>query len=194
MQLDSEFNYRGAPPSEANGCYVEFFEYAEHLPAKSELEGRPIYQTVPYIRIHIPGGKSIIERAVTEEDRYEHPRQWARFEAKKEQIGDGTPLSAWPAMDVAHVAELNAQKIFTVEQLAGLNDSQVLGLGLGATELRKKAQAYLDVAGGNVGAIEALSGENARLKEEMDALRAQFAELKAAAESQVEARSKRGEK
>jgi hypothetical protein len=61
----------------------------------------------------------------------------------KEAPLSGTPLSEWPILKRAQIAELNYRNIRTVEDLADLSDLAVQNLGLGGQILRARACAYL---------------------------------------------------
>jgi hypothetical protein len=134
--------------------YVEFTLEAVHQPALSEKEGRPIYKDVPHIRIHFPGDRTKqIFRPVKTEDDYagpadpvRFPRQWAQFCAQQEQVQTGTPVEHWGPLTKSEAMMLKGIHIHTVEQLAGVSDSNLSWLG--ARQLRDKAVAWLAQADG----------------------------------------------
>lgn len=180
--MDLESRYNGQAPGESNGCHVEFFDYAEPRPVLSAQEGRPIFETVTYIRFTFPGGRMVHHEPATDEHKAMYPHQWAAYSQQRTYIGEGTPLDAWPLLDAGRVAELKAAKVYTVDQLAGIKDGDLGILGMGGLELRTKARAYLDVANGVSAPIERLTTENMHLKDEMAALRAELESLRALAE------------
>jgi hypothetical protein len=164
-------------------CAIEFFQNAEKNNFKTSQAGRDVFEDFDYIRIYIPGGKDIVERRVTDEDKFEYPKHWAQYEAKREQIGEGTPLEQWTALAPSQVAEWKSFKVFTVDQLAALSDANCSAFGAGATAMRKKAQAFLELASGSSAPLEKLTAENESLQNQLACLQEQFAELKAAFEA-----------
>lgn len=158
-----------------NSLHVEFFQHAVEQGAESEKAKRPVYKTEDYIRICIPGGKSVIERAVREEDKLEYAKKWEQFVAKRDQVGDGWPIDQWKELDIGRVMTLKAARVFTVEQIAALSDTQATDvLGLGAYELREKARAALQKEDPSI----ALKGENERLRADLMSTQAQIDELR----------------
>ncbi|CAB3782069.1 chromosome partitioning protein ParA [Paraburkholderia fynbosensis] len=162
--------------------YVEFTLEAVHQPALSEQEGRPIYKDVPHIRIHFPGDRTKqIFRPVKMEADYAGPadpvrfsRQWTAFMAQQEQVQTGTPLLEWGPLTKSQAMELKGLHIHTVEQLAGIADSNLTWLG--ARELRDKAVAWLKQADGGKEAVR-LQGELEKRDLDIANLREQMREM-----------------
>jgi hypothetical protein len=156
--------------------YVEFTMEAIHQTAKSEEEGRPIFKDVPHVRIHFPGDRTKqIFRPVKFEDDHQgpadprrFPQQWKAFEAQQEQVQTGTPIEQWGPLTKSQAMEFKAMHIHTVEQLAGIADSNLSWLG--ARELRDKAVSWL---------AQAETGKHAmHLQAELDKRDADIEELK----------------
>src|SRR4249920_2046793 len=98
--------------------YVVFTMQAVKNGFRSEQEGRPIFDDVPHIRIHVPGDKtSVVERPVTDEDKQRFAAQWEKFQKNMEQAPEGTPLEQWPQLTISQVHEFKALNVLTVEQL-----------------------------------------------------------------------------
>ena len=162
--------------------YVEFTVEAVHQPALSEQEGRPIYKDVPHIRIHFPGDRTKqIFRPVKYEDDYlgpadprRFPMQWAQFSAQQEQVQTGTPVEHWGPLTKSEAMMLKGIHIHTVEQLAGVSDSNLSWLG--ARQLRDKAVAWLAQAEGGKEVIR-LEAENELLKQDLAMQKQQLKEL-----------------
>ncbi len=159
-----------------DGLYVRFFYNAEKDVEATKKNGHLTHKQVEYVEIHHAGGKDVTVRKVRDQDRERFPRQYEGFLANSEKPEDGMPLEDWPAIDVATVADLKTRKIYTVEQLANIHDGALGQLGIPiARELQKKAKVYLDAARGH--AVEqALADENAKLHNEIDNMKLQFAE------------------
>jgi hypothetical protein len=119
---------------------------------KSRLEGRPIYDEVPYITIQVPGDNANqIHRPFWDDplspasDSRRFGRQYADWKAGKAPGATGTPLAAWPAMTRAEVAELAHFNVTTVEQLADMADVHAQKFP-GIQRFKKLAQDFIAAA------------------------------------------------
>jgi len=99
----------------------------------------------------------------------------------------GTPITEWPVVSKSQALNLKAMSIHTVEALAEVSDNALNWLG--ARELREKARSYLAAAAGGA-ALSQAQAENAALRADIEALKAQFADL---AESNKSTRRKSAE-
>jgi len=157
--------------------WVKFLKRAVHLKARSEREGRQIYEDREFISIVVPGSADEIVREIREEDKVRFAAQWNRYLLNQEQVMDGTPIDEWPALTASQREELKYLKGFTVEQIAGLSDAQCQKLGAGYMSLRVKAGAFLDLAR-DTAAVQRYAAENAELRAEIEALKEAVAEMK----------------
>jgi hypothetical protein len=176
--------------------YVEFTMEAIHQTAKSEEEGRPIFKDVPHVRIHFPGDRTKqIFRPVKFDDDHQgpadprrFPQQWRAFEAQQEQVQTGTPIEQWGPLTKSQAMEFKAMHIHTVEQLAGIADSNLTWLG--ARELRDKAVAWLAQAENGKEALR-LQGELEKRDMRVEDLERQLKELAALVQAGAEAKAKK---
>lgn len=153
-----------------NKLFVQFYMKAVHNKFKSNQEGRPIFDEVEYIRISIPGDRnSNIDGPVSPEYRMRFADRYKKFKDQENQAQTGTPLEVWPQMTVGRVAELKALNIFTVEQLAAVDDGHGSKI-MGFNDLRTRAQAFLDTAQGDA--------ENSKLAAELEKRDIEIAALK----------------
>jgi hypothetical protein len=147
---------------------------------KSELEKRPIFEEKIYLKKLVPGDSTlVVDRPMRETDMEEFPIEWARFEQKKEQKADGTPIDAWAAISETQKAEFKALHIFTIDQFATLPDSAGNKI-MGFNDLRAKARAFIGAAQDSemMDKIRAETDEKLKAQEaEMAELRAMIAEL-----------------
>jgi len=147
---------------------------------KSDLEKRPIFEERIYLKKLVPGDSTlVVDRPMRETDMEEFPIEWARFEQKKEQKSDGTPIEAWAAISDTQKAEFRALNIFTIDQFAKLPDSAGNKI-MGFNELRAKAQAFIGAAQDSqiMDKIRAETDEKLKAQEvEMAELRAMITEL-----------------
>jgi len=134
----SKFN-----PDEDRFLAVKFHKKAIHNKFKSEQENRQVYEDVDWINIKIPGDKtSEVSRKVREEDKERFETHWENYQNREEAKVNGVPLDSLPGISPAQVANLNAMKVETVEQLANLHEKAIKNLFEGR-DLVKKADKFL---------------------------------------------------
>lgn len=137
------------PNADGDKLYVTFDFYQRHNQAKSDAEGRAIYDELEYIRIIVPGDKqNEIHRPATELDKRRYARQYGEFKAGAREAQSGTPLKEWPAISASQAKELAHFHIYTVEQLANLSDANIQNVGP-IRGLQAKAKDFLASAAGN---------------------------------------------
>lgn len=148
------------------GLGVAFHVEAVQNQRKSKEAGRPIFDNVEHVTITFPGDNkrklvapaheihyvTHARRQMTYAERF--PEVYKAFRDSGEVLVSGTPLSELPALTEAQRAELRAQKIHSIEQLAQLPDSIVKRMGMGARDMREKAEAYLISASGTAEVAE----------------------------------------
>lgn len=135
------------PQAQRNSVFVEFHIHPKQNAAKTLDAGRPIYDDVEYIRKQTPGDKdNIVDRPARPADKMEFPIQYAAFKnGQTDPVTSGTPLKIWPIVTRSLCEELAYFKIYTVEQLAEVSDSN-LSKFMGGTALRQRARDFLEAA------------------------------------------------
>jgi len=164
-----------------------FRQEAKYNGAKSKAEGRPIYDEHPFVEIIIPGNnKDVVDRPVTEEDKKRFPNQWAAFSNRTDgEITEGTPVKEAPWLGRAQVAMLEHLNVFTIENLAGLGDSEIQNLGPGGRDLVAKAANWIDLAkegamnNAAISDMKNLRAENEELRDKIGALEGRLANIEA---------------
>lgn len=96
---------------------------------------------------------------------------YQRWKQNKET--PGLPLSRWGYLDVGEVATLNAEGIFTVEQLAVVGDHKMAIFPNQYREYQKKAQQFENAKDGHKAASEAAT-KMLEMQKQIDALTAQL--------------------
>jgi len=157
------------------GITPVFFRREVQNFAKSEQEGRAIFEMHEFVRIMIAGDPHNMHVApvdATVKARYavEYAR-WQETEKHKQEVG-GTPLRAWPLMTPEKIAEFEALHIFNVEGLAQLPDVH-LSKAFDLREWRERAKAYLEAAK-NSAVSAKFAAENERLRATVEELRGQL--------------------
>lgn len=159
-----------------NKLFVQFYMKAVPNKFKSDQEGRQIFDEKEYIRIIIPGDRNAnIDGPVTAEYKMRFADRYRKFKERGIQAQSGTPLEVWPQMTVGRVAELKALNVYTVEQLATMEDSHAHKI-MGFNELRIRAQAFLNTAAGDAENTK-LAAELEKRDVEIKALREQMNQL-----------------
>src|SRR6056297_2510859 len=154
--------------------HIEFFSEAAKNVRKSEEEGRPVFEDVEKCRVRWVGDRGRVlvvpahqptyysrehGRHISYAERFHrHYEEWRRTQDNAEP---GTPLDVLPGIPPSRMAELRAQNVRTVENLAALSDRTLIKLGPGFREHREQAQAYLD----RIGDDQATAKMEARIRE-----------------------------
>jgi hypothetical protein len=138
---------------------VLFKHIAVHSEARSLAEGRPIFEDIEVCEIRSPGSPDVKifpstevtrwvtdpitrqQRTETYAERFRH--QYQQFKRDLAQTKIGTPLDLVPFLTDARRAELRAQNVYTIEQLAGIDGEELKNLGPGGREMKNKADEYI---------------------------------------------------
>ena len=161
---------------------VRFYMHPTRDKQATKKEGRPIFREMAYVHIMQPGNKeSIIHRKATDMDIARFAEHWRKFQAREDQQSDsGTPLTEWPGVTRSQAEELKFFNVMSVEQLAGMSDTNTQNFrGMG--EMKRRAQAFLDMSKQNAGA-EALAAVEKR-NEELEGILAEMSGRLAALEA-----------
>ena len=160
---------------------------------RSTEEGRPIFDDDVVCDIRLPGSRNYgtypaharshwsfdpysgTQTEITYAQRF--PRQYEQFCAHAAQTKSGTPLDYAPFLTAGRRAELRAQNIYTVEQLAAIDGQELKNLGIGGREQKNQAMEYLvgskDNAKNTIMAAEldAMRAKNMALEQDLEAAR-----------------------
>lgn len=155
---------------------VRFFRGKEIHGIQSQEEGRPIYTGVDMVAIRQPGERDEYHGIATPEHKMRFPKQWEAYQNGQEHIPDGTPLAVLYPNQPETVENLRFLKIYTVEQLAGLQEAAIGRIGLGGRDHVTRAQKFMQAATGYQAAnrmnkeMTDLKDENDLLKQRLEAL------------------------
>lgn len=139
------------------------------------------------VRIHVAGDMLNVHCSpVMDEHKERFAAAYAAFKSKGSRHIEGTPLKHWPMITALRIAEFEAMGIFSVENLRDTSDTNIQKLADGRI-WREKAKGWLESAEKN-GASAKFAAENERLRNDMEEMRRQIAELSA----QIEKPEKRG--
>lgn len=119
------------------------------------------YHEVEYLELLIPGdSKSSPCHLVDDRLRQQYARNYQAFREGKELPTDGTAVEHWLGADNSYTLVLKSMHLRTVEAVADMSDAVCKELGLGGTELRRKAQVFLEVQRDGVKADELAAKDN----------------------------------
>ena len=155
---------------------VRFYTHAKRNQTRSEAEGRPIFEDTDYIEIMQPGNKdSIVKRPATAMDKNRFAEHFRKYQARQDDEHiDGTMIDQVTWVTRAQCEEMKFLNIRTVEQLAGLSDSNAQGI-MGIQSLKAKAVKYLE-SSKEAATSEALAEQkelNAQLMARLESLEAE---------------------
>lgn len=169
--------------------YVRFERAAVEDKARSLAEGRYVAKDVDYALITPSYSRDVIRMKVSswldsvslDLKNGRIPKEWADFwqqsyqkwKAGEEMPLRGTAIKGWGVISPAQQENLIRMNILTVEDLAGINDEGIRRIGMGAQELKTKANAWLKT----LDERGPLTMQNAALQTENDNLKAQVAKL-----------------
>lgn len=188
--------FAGAISNPDARLHVTFYSKPVENAFKSKQEQRPIFDQMDFVRIQIPGDKmNIIDTFVREDHKQRFPIQWAAYQNRKAESGEGqitgTPITQWPRITSAMAEELKALKFYTVESIAGASDAQLQGIGMIAGQsvfaFRDDAKRFLMTAEAAKKLAEAdekmkaaneeFARKEAEWKERFDLMQKQMAQL-----------------
>lgn len=164
----------------SNGVTPEFLITLRPNKKQSDIEGRPMFDQVETVILHVAGDPwNHVSKPVDEAVKNRFRLQYANWRANEEasMTISGTPLTEWPILNKAQVAELNALFIYNVEGLSKVPDIS-LSKSHSLRELRQKAIDYLATAKDGA-AVTHLNEENELLKTQLAAMAASIAALQA---------------
>jgi hypothetical protein len=179
------------PRLDPDEMLVVLFKHVAVPNRRKSLEaGREIFDDEERCEIRVPGSKDIkefpatafarwVENPFTGEqvqqsyaERFSH--QYRQFKANATQTKSGTPLEFVPFLSEGKRAELRAQNLYTVEQLAGIEGAELKNLGPGGRELKNAAEAFIEEGRAlapnkmMLAELEALKARNAVLEEDAE--------------------------
>lgn len=161
---DVSYNQNGSTPRN----YAKFFLHPVLNNFKTKAEGREIYESREFILIIAPGqSKSEVRRPVQEKDKKDYPSEWQAFIENKSEAVTGTPIEQLPTLDIGMAKQLKFLNIHTIEQMAAMHDAGLANIGMGAREIKTKAQAFLQK---NSSEVVALRNRIAELEKKLNAL------------------------
>jgi hypothetical protein len=173
---------------------VLFKQLALPNEAKSLAEGRPIFDDVEVCEVRMPGSKDVRVFQATAFCRWVDDRftggqvkqsyaerfsdQYRQFKSHNVQTKSGTPLDFAAFLSEGRRAELKAQNVYTIEQLAAIDGAELKNLGPGGRDMKNSAMTYIEEGRASapnkqmLAELEALKARNAILEEDMQARKA----------------------
>lgn len=187
---------QGPPP------YVRFEQRAEEDRKETVRQGRLVLRDVDYVVITRAGRKDTSEHIAPEwlahceklsretppkwppEWLAAHKKMYEQWKTGQEVTQPGFPIRQWAAITKAQAENLVMARVLTVEHLAAAEEGVLVSIGLGARELKQRAQAWLEANKDNKGEeLASLRADNATLTETVHTQTQKIAELESAIQS-----------
>lgn len=124
--------------------FVNFYPRAIQHGAESLAAGKPVFKNILFMKLQHPGERDFIDRPATRVDASNYPAEYRHYCAGREDRPDGSPLQILFPNHAEVVQVLEFHRIYVVEQLANLTDTQIQNLGMGGYEWQQKARRWLD--------------------------------------------------
>jgi hypothetical protein len=160
-------------PDAADKCLAVRFYYDEFEDAEaSKKAGRPMFKSEECVEIRAPGNADVRMgriKYMKPDPRERFPAAYAKFKAGERIQVVGTPLKSWGLITAAAAKSYAAIGIYSVEQLAGLSDTNAQEI-MGSIADRQKARDFLATAKGLEPAAEARA-EAEKLRAELAVMR-----------------------
>lgn len=157
--------------------FVKFYMGSVRNDFKSEEQGHPVFDAVPFVRIIMPGDKNtVVDTPVRDQHKTRFPRVWEQFQRMEGDVESvsGMPIREWPAVTRGQAEELAYLNVFSVEQLADLTDVHG-GKIMNFNDLQRKARAYVQ-ASKDGAFVQKLTDVNAGLQSQIDSMKTQLEE------------------
>jgi len=126
---------------------VGFYRRSVHNKARSQSEGKPVYESRDFVKIQHPGESlNVVDREATEQDKQRWPHRWAQYSQNISQAPDGIPMNLCFPHKPEIEQTLRGYNIHTVEQLANLSAHAIQTIGMGAQDWVNAAKKYISQA------------------------------------------------
>lgn len=187
--------------------YVMFESRTEEDAKESKAQGRMAWKDQHYARITPPGSRDVHYEQIPEwwgkmEQEVKAGRvmpEWvqrwkdnyAKWKEGQEIPEVGTPIRGWSMLSGAQQANVIAANILTVESLANANSEAMARLGMGALELKRRAEAWIiekECVESGATKMKTLQRENDILKETIANLTEKVEALSKSVEARTGAR------
>lgn len=136
---------------------VKFYMDERKNEILTQERGHAVFEDVEMVSIQVPGNSLVNVKApadsyctmpdgsnVTYAERF--PEDYDRFTKGKDAVVKGIPLKNVPFLTRAEVSTLEAQNVYTVEQLADIGGASMRNLGVNGRQWQQNAQGYLQGA------------------------------------------------
>ena len=160
----------------------------------SRIAGSIVFKNAHWVQLMQPADKhnvvdveitpEVLEYWKTRPEKADVLKAYNMWSVDKKAPILGTPLTAWPRISPAQIANLAQHKIKSVEEVAEVQDARLGIFGSDGRALRDDARKWLEAAkniGPMVATNNALERQLAEVKAELDAMRAASMAAEAAA-------------
>lgn len=182
--------------------HVEFYDHAALDTWETNKTGVKTYlKECPYVRISVPGNQlSVTEVPADNTHVQRFPKQWLQYQMRTGKIANpenvpGWQIDEWDEVTEEQIRSLKFLRFYTVEQIAGANDVQIQGIGMGGQGLRERAKKALAERNSHLvrkevaqrdEKIQALQQQNQELNDKLNLILERLAPTAIAQESTAE--------
>ena len=131
--------------------FARFYDRAVKTEAVDE-NGLPVYEKVLYCEIRIKDNRDIYDQPATEDKIRLYPNEYDFYLKNKENKKEGTPIELFAFLDRAQVDNLKERGIYTVEELAAMEEDKAKLLAV--SDEYHIAKRFLEMANNNQAAAE----------------------------------------
>jgi hypothetical protein len=153
-----------------------FYIGTRQNPAKTEKEGRPIFDEIEMIEIRNPGSRDNFHAKVDQRWINEYPQEYKYWKDTQRTLIEGTPIEQYPKFGRGRIMELKALGILSCEQFMALTDSQIQKSGMGVRNEIKEMTAWMQAAKDSA-IVTKQAAEIQRRDDEIADLKRQIGEL-----------------
>lgn len=137
--------------------------------------GLPKIRMETFVEIRIQNNSDIVDRVAQESDFARFPQEYAFYQKEKKQVENGTALTQFAFLDASQIETCKYRGIFTVEELAALEDDKAASIGL--KEEKDLAEKFLSAQKNNE-LINDFSQKEKKYLQQIEQLKAEIQVLK----------------
>lgn len=156
------------------GVFARFYDKFEKTNEFNE-KGLPVFALRTRIEIRVRDSHDVVDARATDEHIRRFPQEYNMYLTKKEKARAGTPLNMFAFLDKAQIECCEFRGIYTVEDLAALDDQKASEIGL--LDETRLAKEFIKVSSNNKELAKVME-ENDKLKAEIERLKEQVKALK----------------
>lgn len=142
----SHFENAVSRQSENSGVFARFYDKPVQT-GNIKKNGLPEFKTKLYVEIKVRDERDVFDQPAGVEHIERFSAEYNKYLRQKQETGKGTPLTLFAFLDAGQIECCHLRGIFSVEDLAALEDKKADMLGL--KDEKKSACLFLEAAKNN---------------------------------------------